>query len=82
MGGRFIIYVSKQLHRAWEGVVRQCGVRANFSISAMRPPCYALLEEIVILGVIYGSLVWREGGMALILGLALAGTATGHPPSC
>ena len=25
----------------------------------MRPPCYSLLEEIVILGVIYGSLVWR-----------------------
>ena len=24
----------------------------------MRPPCYYLLEEIVILGVIYGSLVW------------------------
>ena len=33
--------------------------RANSSISAMRPPCYYLLEEIVILGVIYGSLVWR-----------------------
>ena len=31
--------------------------RANSSISAMRPPCYYLLEEIVILGVIYGSLV-------------------------
>ena len=29
----------------------------NSSISAMRPPCYYLLEEIVILGVIYGSLV-------------------------
>ena len=24
----------------------------------MRPQCYYLLEEIVILGVIYGSLVW------------------------
>ena len=24
----------------------------------MRPPCYYLLEEIVILGVIYRSLVW------------------------
>ena len=33
--------------------------RANFSISAMRPPCYSLVEEIVILGVIYGSLAWR-----------------------
>ena len=33
-------------------------VRANSSISAMRPPYY-LLEGIVILGVIYGSLVWR-----------------------
>ena len=33
--------------------------RANSSISAMRPPCYYLLEEIVILGVIHGSLVWR-----------------------
>ena len=32
--------------------------RANSSISAMRPPCYYLLEKIVILGVIYGSLVW------------------------
>ena len=32
--------------------------RANSSISAMPPPCYSLLEEIVILGVIYGSLVW------------------------
>ena len=32
--------------------------RADSSISAMRPPCYYLLEEIVILGVIYGSLVW------------------------
>ena len=25
----------------------------------MRPPCYSLLEEIVILEVIYGSLLWR-----------------------
>ena len=33
--------------------------RANYSISAMRPPCYPLLEETVILGVIDGSLVWR-----------------------
>ena len=33
--------------------------RANFSISAMRPLRYSLLEEIVILGVIYGILVWR-----------------------
>ena len=33
--------------------------RANSSISAMRPAYYYLLEEIVILGVIYGSLVWR-----------------------
>ena len=32
--------------------------RANSSISAMRPPCYDLLEEIVTLGVIYESLVW------------------------
>ena len=32
--------------------------RANPSISAMRPPCYSLSEEKVILGVIYGSLVW------------------------
>ena len=32
--------------------------RANSSISAMRPPCYYLLEEIVVLGVIYGSLMW------------------------
>ena len=32
--------------------------RANSSISAMWPPCYYLLEEIVILGVIYGSSVW------------------------
>ena len=31
----------------------------NSSISAMRPPCYSLLEEIVILGVMYGNLVWR-----------------------
>ena len=31
---------------------------ANCSISAVRPPCYYLLEEIVIVGVIYGSLVW------------------------
>ena len=38
-----------------DGVLRH---RANSSISAMRPPCYYLLEEIVILGVIYGSLVW------------------------
>ena len=29
--------------------------RANSSISAMRPLCYYLLEEIVILGVIYGG---------------------------
>ena len=34
-------------------------LRANSSISAMRPQYYDLLEEIVILGVIYGSLVWR-----------------------
>ena len=33
--------------------------RANSSNCAMRPPCYYLLEEIVILGVIYGSLVRR-----------------------
>ena len=33
-------------------------IRANSSSSAMRPPCYYLLEEIVMLGVIYGSLVW------------------------
>ena len=32
--------------------------RANFSISAMLLPCYSLLEETVILGVIHGSLVW------------------------
>ena len=32
--------------------------RANSSISAMRPPWYYLLEEIVRLGVIYGILVW------------------------
>ena len=32
--------------------------RANSSFSAMRPRCYYLLEEIVILGVIYGSLLW------------------------
>ena len=35
------------------------GIRPNSSIGAMRPPCYYLLEEIVILGVTYGSLVWR-----------------------
>ena len=29
--------------------------RANSSNSAMRPPCYHLLEEIAILGVIYGT---------------------------
>ena len=34
-------------------------VRPNSSISAMRPPCYYSLEEIVILGVIYGTLVWK-----------------------
>ena len=33
-------------------------LRANSSISAMRPPCYSLLEEIVARGVTYGSLVW------------------------
>ena len=32
--------------------------KANSKISAMRPPWYYLLEEKVILGVIYGSLVW------------------------
>ena len=36
---------------------------ANSSISAMRTPCYSLLEGIVILGVIYGSLVWRVCNM-------------------
>ena len=34
-------------------------VRANSSISAMRPPWYSLLEEIVILEVTYEILVWR-----------------------
>ena len=33
--------------------------RGTSSISAMRPPCYSFLEETFILGVIYGSLVWR-----------------------
>ena len=36
-----------------------CALVGNSSISAMQPPCYSLLEETVILGVIYGSLVWR-----------------------
>ena len=26
----------------------------------MRPPCYSVLEKIVILEVIYGSLVWSD----------------------
>ena len=53
--------------QCWPVVDAQCwsvvdaqrvNVRANSSISAMRPPCYYLLEETVILGVIYGSSVW------------------------
>ena len=38
--------------------------RANSSISAMRPPCYYLLEKIVILGVIHGSSVRRVCNLA------------------
>ena len=34
--------------------------RANYNISTIRPPCYDLLEEIVVLGVIYGSLINSE----------------------
>ena len=40
-------------------VVLVTHIQANSSISALRPSCYYVLEEIVILGVIYGSLVWR-----------------------
>ena len=44
-------------------VYRRGGTSGTFtpisSISAMRPPCYPFLEEVVILGVIYGSLVQR-----------------------
>ena len=50
--------------------------RADSSISAMRPPCYSLLEEMVILGVIYGSLVWRVCNPAAPCGTC---GAAGHP---
>ena len=33
--------------------------RTNSSVSAMQPPCYHFLDEITILGVTYGGLVWR-----------------------
>ena len=53
---------------------------ATSSISTMRPPCYSLLEEIVILGVIYGSLVWRvcnpAGGVEVKPGTAEAAGAS------
>ena len=42
--------------------------RANSIISAMLLPCYSLLEKIVILGVIYGSLVWRVCNPAGLVG--------------
>ena len=47
--------IKRRNSMVWQGFVPM----ANSSNSAMRPPCYYLLEEIVILGVIYGSLVWR-----------------------
>ena len=54
--------------------------RANSSISAMRPPCYYLLEEIVMLGVIYGSLVWMVCNPAATAGpRGIPGLSPGEP---
>ena len=46
----------------------------------MRPPCYYLLEEIVILGVIYGRLVWRVCNLAAPAGpRGIPGLSPGKP---
>ena len=56
-GGAIVALLRRIL--GWCSFKLSCWLRANSSISAMRPQCYYLLEEIVILGVIYGSLVGR-----------------------
>ena len=48
--------------------------RANSSIGAMRPQCYSLLEKMIILGVIYGRLVWGGVHVRACLSLSFAVT--------